>query len=217
MGQRDETARDIINGAWGEVRGRETGTTVMYAMAEHSKELEEQEREQVEAYIASLRPVVAGVLFEQKPGDIAGECDTSGVTLATSLPSVDTRDVDSQAASVAARVRETLEHEKYHQHHKHAHGIAMPEDGKVVIGGIEIKDGSTGVIEPLTMDATATGAIEYSATYNKYVTTLDTALSNAGLTMDDVAVAVNEKHSLVALDDRERAEKGAETNLQLAV
>ncbi|MBI3816877.1 hypothetical protein HY285_05040 [Candidatus Peregrinibacteria bacterium] len=158
-----------------------------------------EEQLKAEEYIAGLRGMNHQAFVSQLDPGIGGEYDGSQITIATSTVAVGAEGIDE----ATARMEEVDAHELYHQEHRHDQSMDVvannTDENVVVIAGENFEQ--TPLIEGLTV--AQTGHTFVSHVYGEYERRLLAQVSEAGLSIEDIEKAVDEKN-LTLIDDRTR-------------
>jgi len=175
--------------------GSVTPDRVAIAIERSAERTPQSVRQIIQEYVTALRKLSRGVIAPL-PAGVGGQYDGSGIEIA-----VQTIQVEDNVQKTIARMRETMDHERYHadSHHEKtllggasAGGSAIVEIGKTRFPHVAL-------IEGLTVHDT--GHQFVSLEYRQYMQNLLAAVAASDISIDDVRVAVNEKKNLAPIDD----------------
>jgi hypothetical protein len=162
------------------------------------QELREREliNKNIEQYLKSLRENCHGMMVNQLPKGVGGECRAGNITLATNTFLIGPDGI----SDAIGKIEEVAAHELYHQEHQHTVTLYETVDAEmnVTIAGTQFE--VRNLIEGLTVHST--GHQFVSAEYKKHEAQLINAVNESDITMDDVEEAVNVTGDLMAIDDR---------------
>ncbi len=193
--QEQATGVDIINATI--VNAGETSAESLTSTLE--QELREREliNKNVEQYLKSLRENCHGMMVNQLPKGIGGECRAGDITIATETFLVGTDGI----SDAIGKIEEVAAHEKYHEEHRHtvSHYETVDAEMNVTIAGTQFE--VRNLIEGLVVHDTGHDFV--SAEYQEHERRLMDAVNSSGsITMDDVREAVNVTGDLRTIDDR---------------
>lgn len=152
---------------------------------------------QTAEYVNVLREQSHAFVVDALPPGVGGQFDGSRIDVA---PTVLT--VDKSISQTVDQIQEVTAHEAYHAMHNHTDAMMSYAGGpRVVIAGQEFTE--TEIIEGLTVADTGNQFV--SDGYRQHEEKLRSAAASAGIGMDAVRVAVNEKKDLTEIDDRRTA------------
>ena len=155
---------------------------------ERQQEAAREHSETIQKYIDGVRPQIQGAVVEKMEPGVGGECDGSNVKLAK-----ETLVVDTSVDETIAFATEVREHEDYHLEHDHTAPMQKADsatgDSVVQIGGADFTD--TELIEGMTV--ARTGETFVSGEYKRYKADLLAAVGRAGINLDDVEKAIDQK------------------------
>jgi hypothetical protein len=165
--------------------------------------LEEELRERelvngnVEQYLKSLRENCHGMMVNQLPKGVGGECRAGDITIATETLLIGTDGI----SDAMGKIEEVAAHEQYHQNHRHTvrHYETMNAEHNVTIAGtiFQIHELMEGLV------VYDTGHDFVSAEYQGHERRLMNAVdASENITMDNVREAVNVTGDLTTIDDR---------------
>lgn len=144
---------------------------------------------------------------------IGGEYDGSKKTMAT-----DTMVVDESVETTVARMEETGDHEKFHADNKHLEPMetaATAESPETLVMGGQKFQTDTPVKEGWTVENT--GNVFVHDIYRQYQQDLMNAASAAGIGMEQLHEAIDEKKDLTLIDDRTRETSDGEMPAAMSV
>ncbi len=193
--QDEVTAETVINssvakgGSGKEILDRiQTTSEIVLASSEQAN---------VEYFVHNIQEQTKGTIVTTMDEGVGGSWDGSKIRMATG-----TWYADASVEETIDRVTEIRDHENYHKEHDHTAPLTVIEDTRygatTVIG--QKKFDTEKLVE--AVDVTATGDQFVSEEYRQHKADLKQAMSNAHLTFEEVAHAVNVEKNTASIDDR---------------
>ncbi len=208
----DQEAAAIINRNIEEAPdGASSPEQIQEAIKEDIDGVKGETRTQVQAYLAGMKEATKGAQVEKLEDGTGGLYDGTNQKIAKS-----TLEASGSIKETVARMKEVGDHEAYHAENKHLEAMKSADrgDGDVLqLGGKSFKT-DTPLIEGLTVNDTGDSFV--SDQYVQYKEDLVGAASAAGVSMEEVRTAVNEKKDLTLIDDRTRDKTAGEVQFAMA-